>query len=110
LKALQQKTIRKAFEGLKSVTNTTEPKAQLPSPKAKSTEGEPPPSGTRKNRRNKAKIQRVKTTTQSEPTLKVSDTKATETASATKNSGTASSGASSDTKAAETASATKNKD
>ncbi|ASV33773.1 hypothetical protein GWK90_00065 [Candidatus Hamiltonella defensa] len=33
------KPSKKAFEGLQSVTNTTEPKAQLPSPKATSTEG-----------------------------------------------------------------------
>ncbi|WP_207286983.1 hypothetical protein, partial [Candidatus Hamiltonella defensa] len=55
-----KKPSEKAFEGLKSVTNTTEPKAQLPSPKAKSTEGEPPPAAPEKTGETKQKYKELK--------------------------------------------------
>lgn len=56
-----KKTSEKAFEGLQSVTNTTEPKAQLPSPKATSTEGKKrPPAVPEKTAKTKKEYDRLK--------------------------------------------------
>ncbi|ATW33221.1 hypothetical protein BJP43_01775 [Candidatus Williamhamiltonella defendens] len=56
-----KKPSEKAFEGLQSVTNTTEPKAQLPSPKATSTEGKKrPPAVPEKTAKTKKEYDRLK--------------------------------------------------